>query len=99
VNRYFDSDNVVTNEKGAAQSHTPCRFDLMPPVALFEIAKVLGEGAEKYGVGNWENIEVNDHLNHAIQHVYGYLMGDKTEEHLGHAICRLMFALELSESK
>jgi hypothetical protein len=94
---YFNSENVVTNDKGAAQSHTPCRFDIIPPIALFEVAKVLAEGAEKYGAYNWKNIDINDHLNHAIQHVYGHLSGDRTEEHLSHAICRLMFALELFE--
>lgn len=97
MNKYFDSDNIVTNDKGASQSYTPCRFDIVPPLALFEVAKVLSEGAEKYGAYAWKNIEVNDHLNHAIQHVYGYLSGDRTEEHLSHAICRLMFALEVSE--
>jgi len=95
MNKYFDSDNVIKNEKGGAQSHTLCRFDIIPPVALFETAKVLKEGAEKYGVDNWRYIEINDHLNHAIQHIYGYLSGDRTEEHLSHAVCRLMFALEL----
>ena len=107
MNKYFDPRNIVVNDDGAAQSHTPCRFDLIPPVALFKVAEVLGEALEKYGQGefngqpisgNWNNIPVEDHLNHAIQHIYGQLSGDRTEEHLSHAICRLMFALELSEA-
>ena len=102
----FDSDNIVVNEKGAPQSHTSCRFDLIPPIALFKIAEVLGYAVEKYGQGEfkgrpisgkWSDIPVEDHLNHSIQHIYGYLLGDNTEDHLSHAICRLMFALELSK--
>ena len=105
---HFDPDRLHVNEKGATQSYTPCRFDLIPSVALFKVAEVLGEAVEKYGLGkfkgrvisgNWNNIPVEDHLNHALQHIYGQLSGDRTEEHLSHAICRLMFALELLKDR
>lgn len=32
----------VVNEKGGAQSATPYRFDLLDPVVMFRLAKVIG---------------------------------------------------------
>lgn len=83
---------VTTNERGGSQSHIPVRFDLIDGRALFEMAKVLHEGAEKYGEDNWRLITIEDHLNHLIMHAYAYLAGDKTDEHLSHILCRATFA-------
>ena len=93
--RKFLHTPTVTNEKGAKQSGTVCRFDLIPSTALFCIAHVLHYGAERYGEWNWINLTVEDNVNHAIQHLYAWLAGDKTEAHLSHAAVRLMFALAL----
>lgn len=83
---------VVTNEKGGHQSKLPVRFDLIPAVELFEVAKVLSEGAEKYGEYNWQKIPTRDHINHALSHNYAFLAGDTSDDHITHAICRLLFA-------
>lgn len=84
---------TITNEKGGAQSAVQYRFDLLDPLAMFAMCKVLKEGADKYGENNWHNIDVNDNLNHLIIHVFAYLTGDKQDDHLAHALCRAMFAL------
>ena len=34
-------------------------------------------------------------MNHAIQHLYAYLAGDTSDNHLAHAILRAMFAFEV----
>lgn len=91
---YF-TEETVTNQKGGSQSKCRTRFDLLPPSALFKVAEVLAEGAAKYGDKNWELIPVDDHLNHALNHLFGYLGNDKTEDHLSHALCRLLFACDL----
>jgi len=82
----------VTNAAGGSQSKVEVRFDLIDGPALFEMAHVLHEGAEKYGENNWRLISVEDHLNHLIMHAYAYLSGDRTDEHLSHIQCRGMFA-------
>lgn len=81
-----------TNERGGSQSKIPVRFDLIDAKAIFEMASVLHEGAEKYGEGNWRLIPVEDHLNHLIMHAYAYLAGDRTDDHLSHIMCRATFA-------
>ena len=90
-----------TNAKGGSQSHIPARFDLIDGKALFAMAAVLHQGAEKYGPNNWRLIDVEDHLNHLIMHAYAYLSGDRSDEHLSHIMCRAMFAqaVEITETK
>jgi hypothetical protein len=88
---------TVTNEKGGKQSDTPYGFNELPPLALFAEAKVLAQGAKKYGSRNWTNIPIEDHLNHALQHIFAYLAGDKSDHHLANLACRSHFALELQE--
>lgn len=87
---------VTTNEHGGSQSDVPVRFDLIDAKAMFEMAKVLDHGAKKYGANNWRLIPVEDHLNHLLMHAYAYLAGDRTDDHLSHALCRATFALGVS---
>lgn len=84
---------ISFNRNGGGQSYIPTRFDLIDARALFKIAEVLNEGAEKYGEGNWKLISIEDHLNHLIMHAYAYLSGDRSDDHLSHAACRAIFAL------
>lgn len=83
---------TVTNPAGGKQSKVHYRFDLLDPKAMFEMTKVLHEGAQKYGEDNWRLIDVADHLNHMLIHAYAYLAGDTSDEHLSHILCRAMFA-------
>lgn len=87
---------VITNEHGGSQSQANVRFDLIDAKAMFEMAKVLDHGAKKYGANNWRLIAVEDHLNHLLMHAYAYLAGDRTDDHLSHALCRATFALGVS---
>ncbi len=83
---------ITINERGGSQSHIPVRFDLIDGKAMFAMAAVLHEGAEKHGEGNWRLISIEDHLNHMLMHAYAYLAGDRTDEHLSHILCRATFA-------
>lgn len=88
---------TVTNSKGGKQSDTPYGLRYVPPVAILKVSEVLKKGAEKYGGRNWTNIEIEDHLNHALQHIFAYLAGDRSDNHLANLSCRSLFALELQE--
>lgn len=92
---------VVENEKGGKQSDTPYGFHMLPPSALFDAAKVAKYGADKYGETrlnrNYVKIHSDEHLNHALQHIYAWFAGDRQDDHLGHAIVRLMFAYDCAE--
>lgn len=92
---------VTTNECGGKQSCTPYGFHLLPASAMFDAAAVAKYGADKYGETfdnrNYTKLSTVEHLNHALQHIYAFLAGDAQDDHLGHAIVRLMFAYDVNE--
>lgn len=84
---------TAVSANGVKQSKLDFYFTGVDPLAMFRLAQILQEGAEKYGKFNWRGLSVEDNLGHALSHIYGYLLGDRSEDHLGHAFSRLMFAL------
>ena len=94
---------TVTNEQGGCQSATPYAFHFLPPNAMFAAASVAKYGAEKYRETyddrNYKKIPAEEHINHAVQHLYAYLAGDRTDDHLSHAILRAMFAYEVDHER
>lgn len=86
---------TVVNDRGGKQSAVPFRCDLLPPLGALEVAKVLKVGADKYGDdANWHKVTTREHLNHALSHLFAFLAGDGQDDHLGHAACRLLMALD-----
>ena len=59
------------------------RFDLITPIGLKRLAVHYENGARKYGDRNWEKGQpVSRYLDSAIRHLYAYLAGDRSEDHL-----------------
>lgn len=81
-----------TNAAGASQSAIPYAVASLDAGALLAAARVAAQGDAKYGVDNWRKIPTRDHLNHLLTHVLAYLAGDRSDEHLAHAICRALMA-------
>lgn len=81
-------DGQVNYSTGAVRSsdREKTRYDLISPIGLRRLAETCHEGAVKYSDYNWEKgMPVADLVNHAIAHLYAYLSGDRTEDHLAHA--------------
>jgi hypothetical protein len=75
---------------------------LLPPKATVEVAKVLTFGAAKYDEENWRKLEdaQKRYSGGALRHIFSHLDGELEDpetnlSHLAHAICCLMFKLEL----
>ena len=76
------------------------RWDLIPPIGLRRLAETCAEGARKYGVNNWQKgIPASDLINHAIRHLYLYLAGDVSEDHIAHAAWNLLAVCHFEETK
>lgn len=92
---------TLESDDGTKQADLPYAFHYLDPQALFAMARVMHEAAEKYGPpeGNWRKISIEDHLNHMISHAYAYLAGDRSDDHLAHMACRAMGALQVSLQK
>jgi hypothetical protein len=89
---------ITENESGGQQSAIEGRFDLIPPVAMFELAKIMEYGARRYAPNNWRKIPIDDHVNHALSHLFAYLAGDRQDDHLGHALARMAMAVEMQNT-
>jgi hypothetical protein len=77
------------------------RMELLPPRALFEVARVLTHGAKKYGPRNWSLVDnhVDRYMGACLRHLNSFQQGELIDSesnisHLGHAICCLLFILE-----
>lgn len=90
---------TVQNEQGGLQSATAGRFDLIPPKSMFRLAAIMEHGAKKYSKNNWKLIDIDSHVNHALQHLFAYMAGDSQDDHLGHALARASMAVELEEEQ
>jgi 5'(3')-deoxyribonucleotidase len=91
----WDPDTIV-NENGAKQSRIDGAWTLLPMRALESVARVLREGAAKYGADNWRGLSVDEINDHVWAHLATWQMTGETEE-LEHAACRVLMALEIAK--
>jgi nucleoside 2-deoxyribosyltransferase len=89
---------------GAKRDDAKPRFDLIPPRAEREVAKVLEFGARKYDAENWRKVPDAErrYLGAAMRHINALRAGEENDaetglSHLAHAICCLMFTLEVKQ--
>jgi len=85
---------TVIEGGGGVHSDVDYRFDLLDPMAMFRIAKIMDLGSKKgYEDDNWKKLPSDIHLNHAMGHIMGHIMGDTQGDHLAHAAVRLIMAM------
>jgi hypothetical protein len=59
------------------------RYDLITPIGLRRLALHYENGARKYKDRNWEKgMPLSWFLDSAIRHLFDYLSGDRSEDHL-----------------
>lgn len=81
------------------------RTDLLSPIALIELSKVLEFGSRKYDAHNWrKGIQSSRLIGAALRHTLAYLGGEDTDSetgisHAAHAMCCFMFILELAVTR
>lgn len=88
------NDKVFTTGAVRSGDRNNVRYDLISPIGLKRVAETYAEGAEKRGAHNWENgMPVADLLNHALAHLFDYLAGDRSQDHLAHAGWNVLAAI------
>lgn len=94
----FDNSPAITaNAKGGKQHFRPYRMQALMPKALMRIGHIRWEGytIHNYDDNNYKLIDKDEHINRAILHLMNYLDGNTDNDHLGHAACRVLMALEI----
>lgn len=84
-----DSGNRQEFETGAVRDiqEGKGRFDLIPPEAIFRLARHYEAGARKYEDRNWEKgIPISRCIDSCMRHIYKYIAGWKDEDHLAAAM-------------
>jgi hypothetical protein len=78
------------------------RMDLLPPYAIEQIARVMTEGASKYGDRNWEKgMDWGRMYAASLRHLFAWWGGEEYDKedgisHLAHAACDIVFLLSYS---
>ena len=81
------------------------RLDLISPVALEELARVLDFGSRKYSSWNWANgISYTRVLAAILRHTYLYLRGETIDpesgvSHMAAVMCNAMFLLHFEKMR
>lgn len=84
----------------AMQLIEPNMFKVLETVAgrlMYGITK--GNNGKGYKTNNWRLINREEHLNHAMNHMFAIIMGDTQDDHRSAVICRLHMALATKESR
>jgi Domain of unknown function (DUF5664) len=98
---------IVTTKtsQGVKYDKDKLRYDLIPPEALDELAKVLTFGAAKYADRNWEKgMNWGRVFGAAMRHMWAWWRGEAKDpetnySHLSHAITCIAFLLTYEKRK
>jgi hypothetical protein len=97
-----EADEARAAEREAESDQSPARpdFSLLPPRALRAIASMMTvmTATGKHGRDDWRDQSVSYHINAATNHLNLLACGDESEDHLKHAACRLLMALDQREA-
>ena len=80
-------------------------YELIPPAALEEVAKVLAMGRDKYTAWNWSNgIAYTRLIGAILRHTFAYLGGQSKDEesglsHIAHVAVNCLFILHFEKYK
>ncbi len=79
-------------EGGALNPVISTRMDKLPWLAIIRAAETMKHGM-KYEVltpDNWRGVPAEEHLNHALRHIALHQAGNGDEDHVGHAVSRIL---------
>jgi len=98
--------NAEKIKEGRKYDSEKPKMYLLPPKALIEVSRVLTVGAEKYDEENWRHLDnlQNRYTGSVLRHLFAHMDGELNDpetkySHLAHAVCGLLFKLEIELEK
>lgn len=87
-----ENKEEVTLSNGGVVSRTGYYFLDFDSRVLLDVAKISKSGYDRRGPDNYKRVTYLEHVDRALAHIHLFLAGDTSDNHLGNAICRLIFA-------
>jgi hypothetical protein len=92
--RTFETGAIRNSAKGKG------RCDLLPAGPLLRLAVHYEKGAEIYGDRNWEKgIPINEMISSGLRHIFNYMQGERTEDHLAAAAFNILGAMFMEDKE
>jgi len=102
INQEGRQSSLVIIMKGLKYDHDKPKYELIPAMAINELAKVLTFGAEKYEPNSWQNVSngIERYRAALLRHAFAMQSGEKLDiesglPHAAHAMCCAAFIIEL----
>ena len=95
----------MSKSNGMKFDDAKTRYDLIPPEALEQVARVLTFGAQKYDNDNWRKVKRKRRRYFAatMRHLCKWIGGERYDietglSHLAHAVCCILFMLDMEDT-
>ncbi len=64
-------------------------YEQLGELAKQTVIRVMQEGEAAHPANDWQDKPAGEHFRHADKHMFMYLQGDASEDHIAHALTRL----------
>lgn len=95
-------EKIVKFASGGKRDEAGFNFNFfsVSPIGLKRLAQIHYEGDTRYGYGNWrKGLPFSNIMNHAMNHLFLYLKGDKSQDNLAKVTWGMMALMHLEETK
>lgn len=65
-------------------------YEKLAQIAYDTVIQTMQEGEKSHPNGDWQNVDIMEHFRHALDHLAAWEIEENDEDHLAHAITRLV---------
>jgi hypothetical protein len=65
-------------------------YEKLAQIAYDTVIQTMQEGEKSHPNDDWQNVDIMEHFRHALDHLAAWEIEENDEDHLAHAITRLI---------